>query len=211
MNCCAPVFNSKSCKIVNCRMKGILNTKYCIIHYYMTNYSASQKENLTLCNFCYKLKHINEGSRCEKCVQMKNTKIDLCVYENCRNIKSDLNEYCTRHQMFITIQEAENTGKKLCANFIKLQCPNLLERHDAYRSCLACRERGKNSISSTLYNKNPIIFDNIGEKKCSACCKNLPINEFLSFKKNTFTSVCQICRDKRSDRYHNLKRKYNPT
>jgi hypothetical protein len=197
----------------NCNKKCILNTDYCIIHFYMNDYTEEQKQNLTLCNTCYKFKHIETGgTKCDRCIEEMDRHIQLCAIEMCKNRKSDLNEFCIRHQLFKNVQNAEHEGKRLCANFIKLQCPNLLDVNDQYRSCEECRKRGKNKIAVTTYKRIfRILEPNVIEKRCGSCQKKLPVKLFTSAIKGGYTSVCQICRDKRSARYHDLKNKYNPS
>ena len=153
------------------------------------------------------------GTYCDSCIE-HNFIFNKCSAEKCRNKKSDINEYCFQHQIYITIEKSLETNKKLCANFIKKQCTNLLNLDSEFKSCDPCRIETKNRkyYKENAYCKviklNLKNIDNNTLKKCMACGSKRPQYQFVSFKNDYLTSTCQICRDKRSDRYYSLKRKY---
>ena len=153
------------------------------------------------------------GTYCDSCIE-NNFIFDKCSAEKCRNKKSDINEYCFQHQIYITIQKSLEENKKLCANFIKKQCTNLLDIGNEFKSCLPCRLETKNRKECVNGNYCNIIRCNIKNsdinmlKRCTACGSKRPQHQFVSFKNDFLTTTCQLCRDKRSDRYYTLKRKY---
>jgi hypothetical protein len=180
-----------------CNKKCLDNNNYCIIHCYMNEYTENMLNSMKICNKCFKYKYLTDKT----CIQCKTNNFIKCKINNCLHNKSEINEYCVKHQIYELITTNKTEDKIYCSNLIK-GCHNIIIINEGYKQCNNCRlkrKREDNNIQTIIIEKD------ITEKKCLKCKKTKNIKNYESTKKKTHTSVCLECRTNLSNKYYRLK------
>ena len=209
------------CVIKDCKFEKISDNKYCNNHQYMRDYTDEMLNNLKKCSGCKRLHYLEDMKTCDDCrnrssktkiikkevieIRENNDNISenkriLCVYDNCKNKKSDENEFCNKHQRQKFLQDTTKIGKKACADN-KRGCRVQLDMDYDRSKCEKCLEKDREKYND---NKNGISEEVIdGKKKCSACFKNYPEDQYIGERKN-ITKTCKKCRE--DNKKQDLKR-----
>ena len=132
-----------------CRNNKLPNIDYCSFHEYLNDYTSIQLNNLTLCKGCNKWYYLEDIQTCNNCINRgKNNRIKyktekiLCKKENCTYGKSDLNDYCLKHQIDYFKEETEKLNKKVCYNY-KRGCRNQLNKTYNFSKCQNCLKKDR--------------------------------------------------------------------
>ena len=120
----------------------------------------------------------------------ENKKI-LCVYNNCKIKKSDINEYCKLHQRQKFLQDTLKIGKKVCVNNIR-GCRVQLDMDYEKSKCQECLKKDRENDKKNRNNVSGEVIN--GEKICSVCCKNYSEDHFIGNRGN-ITKTCKKCRE----------------
>ena len=147
------------------------------------------------------------GSCIEK---LRHNAVVHCAKDGCPNRKSDINQYCTKHQIWIFLDDTAALGKKACVNYVR-GCREQLDTSYKFSRCEDClkRDREKDKEKREAAKKKNLEKVNDSVKLCNTCCKELPIEEFNGLKGETLT--CKTCRssnklnDQRRDRENRNK------
>lgn len=187
-----------------CRNHRVGETRFCKLHQYMNEYTDTMLDNLRLCNGCLKMHYMGDSKylSCEGCRTREKSKpvdVILCKSENCKFKRSDENEYCGKHQIYLFVDETEASGKKVCVNYVR-GCRMQLEMTYKYTRCDVClkkdrekdrAKRGKAVEQNAQINNSENIIAN---KYCTTCCKECDIDDFIGELHNTITKTCKACR-----------------
>jgi len=132
-----------------CRNNKLSNIDYCSFHEYLNDYTSIQLNNLTLCKGCNKWHYLEDIQTCNNCINRgKNNRLKyktekiLCKKENCTYGKSDLNDYCLKHQIDYFKEETEKLNKKVCYNY-KRGCRNQLNKTYNFSKCQNCLKKDR--------------------------------------------------------------------
>jgi len=201
----------------NCRNCILDDSKFCVFHQYMNNYTDEMLQNTKLCNGCKKMYYFGDNSKtCDNCkqrgaqnkIKAKETVIK-CAKENCKNKRSVENNYCRLHQLCLFENETKALNKKLCYNYIR-GCRIQVDIDYTFSKCGDCLqiEREKDKKRRELAKlKNGGNVENNSLKTCTTCCKSLPMEQFIGDKQQ-ITKTCFHCReqnkiqDEKRDREH---------
>jgi hypothetical protein len=193
----------------SCRRKVDESCDFCVIHTYMSEYTDKMMNNLTLCKGCLKYVFLENSNSCYGCKdrgsetreKRKNTEtIIKCAHEKCSFKRSDINEFCMKHQIHFIKKELEVDGKRLCNQYTR-GCRVLLDESYKFIKCPNClkteREKDKIRRDSKLSSNNDILLksDETFVKVCCSCLKTKPINDFVN-DKNMNVKSCEDCRNK---------------
>jgi len=193
--CCAKTRTNEQC-----RVKKIQDTNFCKNHQYMCDYTEEQMKNTELCKGC--LKHYwfspdSESKTCSNCKtrgkqnRTKNKeRVVFCSTEGCKFKKSDLNEWCMKHQLQAFVKETAESGKKLCCNYIR-GCRAQLEKDYAYSKCQDCLQKYRSQYREIV---DSIDDSEEGFRRCGSCLKSVSIELFVG-ERNQPTKHCKPCRD----------------
>jgi len=124
----------------------------------------------------------------------------LCVYDNCKNKKSDENEFCNKHQRQKFLQDTLKIGKKACADNER-GCRIQLDINYDRSKCEECLKKDREKYNDKKNGISEEIID--GKKVCSTCCKSYPEDHFIGNREN-ITKTCKKCRD--DNKKQDLKR-----
>lgn len=193
-----------------CRNKSINSTNFCKLHQYMCDYTPEMLTNLNLCKGCNKMYYFeNNHKTCENCrTRIKNKEkhtVILCKKNGCKFKKSNENEYCGKHQIYIFIDETINQGKKICKNYIR-GCKAQLEMNYKFSKCEDClhTDRIKDNINRNNAKEQNINIDKT-IKVCTTCCKQYDICKFKS--NNIETKTCESCREQNKKQVRNKEKR----
>ena len=114
------------------------NNNYCIIHHYMNEYTEDMLNNMKKCNKCFKYKFMENKT----CIQCETNIFIKCKMNNCPHNKSDINDYCVKHQIYELITNNKIEDKIYGSNFIK-GCHNSIIVSEGYKQCNQCRLKRK--------------------------------------------------------------------
>ena len=212
------------CIIKDCKFEKISDNKYCDNHQYMIDYTDEMLNNLKKCSGCKRLHFLENMKTCDDCRNRSsktkiikndvieksessesndnnnvNTKI-LCIYDNCKNKKSDENEFCKKHQRQKFLQDVIQIGKKACADN-KRGCHVQLDINYKYSKCEKCLEKDREKYNDKKNSISEEVID--GHKICSACFKNYPEDHYIG-NRNNITKTCKKCRE--DNKKQDLKR-----
>ena len=196
------------CATIDRNLKGCrgnaTNGKFCKIHSYMTEYTDKMVEDAKPCGTCKKTYFMGEYTTCESCrkrgvdnrIKKKEEEIVIkCLKEGCSFKKSEENEYCGKHQLYVFIHETEELGLKTCKNAVR-GCRVQLAKTYAYSACEDCLEKEREKDHKR---RGITIKVTASEKQCSVCCKMYTKEMFQGLHGETNT--CTNCREanKRAD------------
>ena len=173
------------------------NGKFCKIHSYMIEYTDKMVEDAKPCGTCRKTYFMGEYTTCEACrkrgeenrIKKKEDPIIKCIKEGCSFKKSQENDYCGKHQLYVFINEIEELGLKTCKNAVR-GCRAQLEHKYAYSACEDCLEKEREKDHKR---RGIPIKETISEKQCSVCCKMCTKEMFQGLHGETHT--CINCRE----------------
>src|SRR5579871_2824635 len=111
-----------------CRNYALEDSSFCKYHDYMKKYTDEMILNLKLCSGCKKMYYLENSIQCDNCKNRSKkirednkkslTENDFCKYDKCQFKKQD-NGYCGKHQRALFKYEVENTGKRVCRDYIR--------------------------------------------------------------------------------------------
>jgi hypothetical protein len=202
------LLNMMKCVTIDRNLNGCrgnaTNGKFCKIHSYMIEYTDKMVEDAKPCGTCHKTHFMGEYTTCEACrkrgednrIKKKEKEpVIKCVKEGCSFKKSQENDYCGKHQLYVFINETEELGFKTCKNAVR-GCRAQLEDNYKYSACKDCleKEREKDNKRRGIPIKETII-----EKQCSVCSKICKKEMFQGLHGET--QSCTNCREanKRAD------------
>jgi hypothetical protein len=180
------------------------NGKFCKIHSYMIDYTDKMVEDAKPCGTCRKTYFMGEYTTCESCrkrgEENRNKKkeeeiIIKCIKEGCSFKKSQENDYCGKHQLYVFINETEELGLKICKNAVR-GCRAQLGNNYVYSACKDCLEKEREKDHKR---RGIPIKETISEKQCSVCSKMCTKEMFQGLHGET--QSCTTCREanKRAD------------
>ena len=193
---------NKPCRCVKIVVDGN-PIDFCKFHQYMNEgYTTEMLENLELCKGCNKMYYFGdqELKTCEKCQkrceinrEKKKKQIILCNKNGCKFKRSQINEYCLKHQICLFENEVLNEGKKLCTNYIR-GCRSKLEMDYGFTRCQDCLQ--KNRDNDHIKRKGAVAANPTKEnhKICTVCCKEYPLENFKGAVVE-MTKTCNNCRE----------------
>jgi hypothetical protein len=182
----------------------------------MHDYTEDMLQNLSFCKGCKKWWHLEDGKTCSMCKSrdksVYKTQIVKCKHESCKFQKSQENDYCGKHQLYVFIEETKSAGKKTCYN-VNRGCRTQLESDYSYSKCQDCLAKDREKDNSRRALTKQTITES-GTKQCSTCCNIFDLSHFEGEK--TITKTCISCRtqnkrqDQQRDKPHrNLLAKQN--
>ena len=201
-------------KMDKCKFKVLDNTNTCKFHIYMKDYSEDMIKLMKLCKTCRKNKYIeNNFNTCNDCRnkgQINRKKIIQkthhikCLYNNCKFKRSEINEYCGKHQLQIFLNDLIDKNKKPCYNY-KRGCRNELNLEYEYSKCEVCLKQDR--IIDNKKRKNALEIRNCENnlnsdfRTCTVCLNTLEKINFIKNKKsvNELTLTCINCRKENSN------------
>jgi hypothetical protein len=209
------------CIIKDCKFEKISDNKYCDNHQYMIDYTDEMLNNLKKCSGCKRLHFLENMKTCDDCRNRSsktkiikkeiieksesserseknisnekisdNTKI-LCIYDNCKNKKSDENEFCKKHQRQKFLEDTIKIGKKACADN-KRGCRVQLDMDYKNSKCEECLKKYSKKDNEKRHSISGEVIN--GEKICSSCCKSYSEDHYIG-NRNNITKTCKKCRE----------------
>lgn len=184
-----------------CRYSSCNDTTFCKNHQYMVEYTDDQMNNLTICSGCKKAKFLENRKCCDVCVKRTNTIQNKkttsearCSYEKCNSKKSNINNYCMKHQIYVWVDELKASNQFPCKQYIR-GCRNALPNESIYKSCEQCRmkEREKDTNKRNNARLQNATQEESDTKCCTSCAKTFNKDEFIG-ERNNVTLTCKTCR-----------------
>ena len=204
-----------------CRHHGLTNSRFCVFHQYMNEYTDEMLSKIQPCSGCKMAYYITDGGKtCESCRdrgkknRASKEKPVLCSKKDCPSKRSQENIYCGRHQLCQFEDETVAMNKKVCKNCIR-GCRSQLNMDYQHSNCEECleKDREKDRNRRGFVKEQNRALENIPDatpvltKLCTTCCKELPMEQFLGIKE-TVVKTCLSCRndnklqDSRRDKEH---------
>ena len=134
------------------------------------------------------------GSCIEK---LRHNAVVHCAKDGCPNRKSDINQYCTKHQIWIFLDDTAALGKKACVNYVR-GCREQLDTSYKFSRCEDCLKRDREKDKEKREAAKKKETDNViktGNKLCSFCHIEQHIDQFQGIKGGE-TKTCSDCREK---------------
>ena len=132
-----------------CRNHGITNSRFCVFHQYMNEYTDEMLSKIQPCSGCKKAYYIADGGKtCESCRdrgkknRASKEKPVLCSKKGCPSKRSQENIYCGRHQLCQFEDETLAMNKKVCKNCIR-GCRSQLNMDYQHSNCEECLEKDR--------------------------------------------------------------------
>jgi hypothetical protein len=198
-----------------CRNHGLTNSRFCVFHQYMNEYTDEMLSKIQPCSGCKMAYYITDGGKtCESCRdrgkknRASKEKPVLCSKKDCPSKRSQENIYCGRHQLCQFEDETVAMNKKVCKNCIR-GCRSQLNMDYQHSKCEEClekdREKDRNrrgfvkeqnraveNISIVrLENNLENTFETAPENNLENTFENVPINTFEN--NSSATKICNCC------------------
>lgn len=157
-----------------CSHYQVDKTEYCEEHAYLNEYTDDMFDEMGICSKCHLWKYIvgiNDGccvGTCEDCKKYKNPeakkKIPKCLKSRCKNIgEPEFGGYCGDHESEYVKkcleEEAKEKGMKLCSNYDKTGCKNLISKEKRNKKCDMCSAKKKPKENYDVVDEDIIVED----------------------------------------------------
>lgn len=175
-------------------------------HLYMADYTPEQLANLRFCKGCNKWKDMPaDKGQCVECSNRgyENRKkaraaVVLCKASDCTFKKSDDNDYCGKHQIYVFVDECKAEGVRPCRRYLH-GCREKLAKNYTFSSCVACLELERKQDKERRENVDPsnVVRNETNEelKQCTVCRAWKPLSDYTNRNNSNITLTCLNCRD----------------